>query len=116
MVVRIVARLLQADGQEGRIYRMTGPEALTAREIASDIGNAIGRSLRYVAITPQKRHDELIAARVPRFFADALLEQSEERLLNPVAAVHLEAHEAFGVNPTRFKDFAMRIRDVFAAG
>lgn len=114
-IARVAVRLLQADGQEGRIYRMTGPQALTARQIAAIVGNAIGRPLRYVAITPQQRHDEMIAAGVPAFFADALLEQSEERLLNPTAAIHLEAHDAFGVTPTRFEEFAERTRGVFAA-
>ena len=67
----------------------------------------------YVAITPRQRREELIAAGTPPYFADALLEHSIERLLNPDAAVHLEAHRAFGVEPTCFADFAMRSRRVF---
>jgi hypothetical protein len=51
----------------------------------------------------------------PPYFADALLEQSIERLLNPDAAVHLEAHRAFGVESTRFADFAMCSRQVYEA-
>jgi uncharacterized protein YbjT (DUF2867 family) len=111
-IARIVVRLLQADGQEGRIYRMTGPEALTGHDIASHLGKAIGRPVRYVAISPEQRRDEMIAAGAPAYFADALLEQAIERLRNPHAAVHLEAHEAFGVTPTRFEDFAIRSREM----
>jgi uncharacterized protein YbjT (DUF2867 family) len=114
-IAKIAVRLLQAPGQEGKVYRLTGPEALTSAEIADFIGKAAGRPVDYVAITPEQRRKEMIAAGAPPYFADALLEQSIERLLNPHAAVHLEAHRAFGVEPTRFADFAMRSRQVFEA-
>ncbi len=114
-IAKIAVRLLQAPDQEGKIYRITGPEALSTEEIADLIGKAAGRPVRYVAITPEQRHEEMIAAGAPPYFADALLEQSIERLRNPSAAVHLEAHRAFGVEPTRFADFAMRHRQMFQA-
>jgi uncharacterized protein YbjT (DUF2867 family) len=110
---KIAVSALLATGQEGKVYRLTGPEALTTAEIAEHISRAAGRRVRYVAITPQQRHEEMLAAGAPAYFADALLEQSVERLRNPEAAIHDEAYLAFGVLPTRFKDFAMRNRQVF---
>jgi uncharacterized protein YbjT (DUF2867 family) len=114
-MAKIAVRLPQAPGQEGKVYRLTGPEALTTAEIADLIAKAAGRPVRYVAITPEQRHEEMIAAGAPPYFADALLEQSIERLRNPDAAVHLDGHRAFGVEPTRFADFAMRNRQIFKA-
>ncbi len=57
-IAKIAVRLLQAPGQEGKVYRLTGPEALTTADIADLIAKAAGRSVRYVPITPEPCGDD----------------------------------------------------------
>lgn len=48
-----VAALLE-DGHAGRAYTLTGPAKLTQREMAADIGEAIGRELTFVEVTAEE--------------------------------------------------------------
>ncbi len=82
-VAQVAVAILRDGGHEGRSHDMTGPEALTMAEVAELIGRAIGRSVRYVDVAP-----------------------AEYRC--PGSRVVLATHEAFGIRPTPFADFAER--------
>lgn len=107
-VARIAFKLLSGDGHEGRSFNMTGPEALTMTQIAERISHAAGRPVRYIPVSPEERSSTLLAAGVPRYFVDALTDQTHERLKRPLSRVCLEAHEEFDVHPTTFAQFAKR--------
>ncbi|THD45033.1 MAG: SDR family oxidoreductase [Bradyrhizobium sp.] len=112
-IAAVSYRLLRDGGHIGERLDMTGPEALTMDEVAARISAAIGRKVAYVAVTPEERRLSLLAHGVPPGFADALDEQTAERLKRPEARVYLGTHEAFGVRATTFAEFAERHRNVF---
>ena len=112
-IAKVAFALLREEGHEGRIYEMTGPEALTMAEIAERISDAVGKTVRYVNVTDAERRQALLSAGVSPYFADALDEQARERRLCPESRVSLETHEAFGVRPTTFAEFARRNAAVF---
>lgn len=112
-IAKIAAAVLQAPGQDGRSHLMTGPEALTMSQIAGLMSKPAGRPVRYVALTPEQRREELLAAGASPYFADALYEQAVERLRNPGAAVHLDTHREFNVRPTAFAEFLDRNASAF---
>ncbi len=93
---------------EGKSYDITGPEALTMTEIAERISAAIGRTIRYVNVSVAERRQALLAAGLPADFVDALDEQAVERLKHPESRVYLGTHEALGIKPTTFAEFARR--------
>jgi uncharacterized protein YbjT (DUF2867 family) len=105
-VARIAFVLLRDGGHEGRSYDMTGPEALTMTEIAERISQAVGTTIRYVPVTPEERRQALLAAGMPAYFADALDDQTRERLKRAKSRLCLDAYAAFGVTPTTFVEFA----------
>ena len=93
---------------------MTGPETLTMAEVADRISRAIGRTVRYVAVSPIERRQALIAHGIPPEFADALDNQVEERLKGGAESrVDLSTHQLFGVKPTTFLEFAQRNAEAF---
>jgi uncharacterized protein YbjT (DUF2867 family) len=112
-IANVAFALLGEEGHEGRIYEMTGPEALTMAEIAERISDAVGKTVRYVNVTDAERRQALLGAGVSPYFADALDEQARERRRCPESRVSLETHEAFGVRPTTFAEFARRNAAVF---
>ena len=71
-IARAAYLLLTTPGHEGKIYAMSGPEALTMGEIAEQISLAVGTTVRYVSISREERRQVLLAAGVPSFFVDAL--------------------------------------------
>jgi uncharacterized protein YbjT (DUF2867 family) len=89
---------------------MTGPEALSMTEIAEQISNAIGRTVRYVNIPPAPRSQVLLDAGLPAYVVEALDVQARERRKGATgeAVVHPETHVAFGIRPTPFAEFARR--------
>lgn len=112
-IAKIAFALLRGGGHEGKRYDITGPEALTMTEIADRISRAIGRTIRYVAVSPRDRSRALAGAGLPPALVDALDEQTVERLKCPQSKVDLSAHQAFGVRPTTFAEFASRHSAVF---
>jgi uncharacterized protein YbjT (DUF2867 family) len=112
-IAKAAVALLTTPGHEGKIYAMSGPEALSMQQIAEQISAAIGTAVRYVSIPRDERMQALLAAGVPSFFVDALDAQAGERLKGAEATVHPETHTAFGIPPTPFADFARRNAGAF---
>ena len=50
-IADVAAAALTGDPHGGRAWSITGPEALSYREMAQKIGNAIGRQVSYAAIS-----------------------------------------------------------------
>jgi uncharacterized protein YbjT (DUF2867 family) len=105
--------LLTTPGHEGRIYAMSGPEALTMAEVAEQVSIAVGTTVRYVSVSREARRQALLAAGVGAFFVDAFDVQAGERLNGAEAVVHAETHAALGISPTTFAAFARRNAGAF---
>jgi uncharacterized protein YbjT (DUF2867 family) len=113
-VAKIGFLLLCNGGHEGARLALTGPEALTMAEVADRISRAIGRTVRYVPISPVQRRHALIAHGLPSAIADALDEQVQERLKGGLESqVDLSTHRLFNVKPTTFLEFAQRNAEAF---
>ncbi len=113
-VAKVAFTLLRDGGHKGAIITVTGPEALTMAEIADRISQAIGRTVRYVPISPAQRREALIAHGIPVEIADALDEQVKDRRKGGLESqVDLSAHRLFNVKPTTFLEFAKRNAEAF---
>jgi uncharacterized protein YbjT (DUF2867 family) len=112
-IARAAHLLLTTPGHEGKVYAMSGPEALTMADIAEQVSLAVGRTVRYVSISREERRQALQAAGVPSFFVDAFDVQAGERLKGTEAVVHPETHTALGIPPTTFAEFARRNAGAF---
>jgi uncharacterized protein YbjT (DUF2867 family) len=115
-VAKVGFLLLRDGGHEGARLHMTGPEALTMTEMADRISRAVGKTVRYVPVSPIQRRQALIAHGVPPQIADALDRQVEERLKGGIESqVDLSTHQLFSVKPTTFLEFAQTNAEAFGA-
>jgi uncharacterized protein YbjT (DUF2867 family) len=113
-VAKVGFLLLRDGGHQGTRLHLTGPEALTMTDMADRISRAVGKSVRYVAISPTQRRQALIAHGVPPQIADALDRQVDERLKGGIESqVDLSTHQLFNVKPTTFLAFAQRNAEAF---
>ncbi|NUR70458.1 MAG: SDR family oxidoreductase [Hamadaea sp.] len=113
-VAKIAVSLLHCDGHEGKRYEITGPESLTAGEVAAAISAATGKPVRYVDIDPGEKSRAMLAAGVPPYFVDAMDELFSQRRKGPdESRVNLSTHRIFDVDPTPFAEFARRNAGVF---
>jgi uncharacterized protein YbjT (DUF2867 family) len=79
--------LLTTPGHEGKIYSITGPEALTMTEVAEQISQAIGKTVQYVPVSRAQRKQALLGVGIAPYMVDALDVQVGERLKGGIESV-----------------------------
>jgi len=67
------AAALMGAGEEGRTYVITGPEAVSWRQIAAQLSSATGRAVEFVDVPDEGARQGLIEAGVPDFVAEQLI-------------------------------------------
>ena len=112
-IAEIAARVLTSPGHEGKIYPLTGPQALTMAEVAEKLSAATGKPIRYVNVPPEAARQAQLAAGMPPYLADALFELFAERRNGKEAKVWPDAAVLLGRPPTSFDEFARRNAAVF---
>ncbi|NJK66228.1 MAG: SDR family oxidoreductase [Microcoleus sp. SU_5_3] len=107
-----VAALTQA-GHEGKIYNLTGPQALTHAEMAEQLSAALSRQIAFINIPPEAMRDQLLSIGIPVWQADGLLEDYAHYRRNEAAAVLSGVQDAIGKEPRSFKAFARDYAKIF---
>jgi len=67
----VAAHVLTTPDHEGRVYRLTGPEALTTADIAAHLSEVLDRPVRHVDIADSEFHDQLLRSGLPQALVDA---------------------------------------------
>src|SRR6266576_4879378 len=112
-IAEVAATVLTNPGHEGKIYPLTGPEALSMAEVAEKLSTATGMRIRYVNVAPEEAKKAQLAAGVPPYTADALAELFAERRKGKEAQVSPIIQTIFGWRATSFDEFAMRNAAIF---
>jgi uncharacterized protein YbjT (DUF2867 family) len=112
-IAEIAAKVLTGSGHEGKIYPLTGPEALSMTEVAEKLSAATGKPIRYVNVPPEAARQAQLAAGMPPYLADGLFELFAERRNGKEAKVWPDAGALLGRRPTSFDEFAARHAAVF---
>ncbi|HXA97082.1 MAG TPA: SDR family oxidoreductase [Candidatus Dormibacteraeota bacterium] len=112
-IAEVAATVLTGSGHEGKIYPLTGPEALSMAEVADKLSAATGKQIRYVNVAPDDAKKAQLAAGVPPYLAEALAELFAERRRGKEAQVSPVAQTILGRRPTSFAEFALRNAAIF---
>jgi uncharacterized protein YbjT (DUF2867 family) len=105
-IAAAAAAALTQPGHEGRIYDLTGPEALTHTEMAAQLSHAVGRQISFVDITPEAMKATLVDAGLPLWQADGLLEDYAHYRRDEASVVASGVTEATGASARSFAVFA----------
>lgn len=105
-VAAAAAAALTRSEHENQTYELTGPEALTHAEMASELSEAFGRTIEYLDTPPETMLEALLAARMPRWQAEGVLEDYEQYRRGEAAAVSSAVRDVTQHPPTRFSQFA----------
>ncbi len=112
-IAEIAADVLTGPGHDGKIYPLTGPEALTMTEVAEKLSAATGKTIRYINVAPEDARRAQLAAGMPPYLADALFELFAERRNGKEGKVWPDAETLLGRRPTSFGEFARRNAAIF---
>lgn len=112
-IAAVAVAALTEEGHHGRAYELSGPRALTLTEATAEISTALGRPVRYEALSAQDYVTERLAVGWSR--GDALLMTSS---LSAIAKGREErpspgVREALGREPRGFAEF---VEETVAAG
>jgi len=105
-IAAVVVNVLTTPGHEGKIYSLSGPEALTYSEIATKVGKARGAAVKYVNLEPEQLRGGMIGAGVPAYYADLLLDLNRYYTEGHGADITSDVKQVTGRDPISFDQWA----------
>jgi uncharacterized protein YbjT (DUF2867 family) len=106
-IAAVAAKALTQSGHEGKVYDLTGPEAITHTDIAQCLSEATGRQILYVDVPQEAMRPALIAAGFPEWQADGLLEDYAHYARGEAQMISPAVQQITGCPAIPFKDFAL---------
>lgn len=113
-IAEVAVAALTEVGHEGKIYNLTGPQALTHGEMAAHLSAVLGRQIGFVDVSPESMHETLLSVGFPLWQADGLLEDYAHYRRNEAAVLASGVHDAIGQAPRSFKAFARDHAKIFS--
>lgn len=107
-----IAALIEP-GHEGKIYDLTGAQALTHTEAAQYLSDAIGRKINFVDISPDQMLETLLSVHFPTWQAEGLIEDYAHYRRGEASMVASGVQDATGKAPRRFETFAQDYAPMF---
>lgn len=105
-VAEVAAAVLTSDGHVGKVYKITGAEALTSAEQAKILSKASGQDISYVHVSEGHIKDALKSFGFDPWLSQNLAEMIAWSAENDSASVHDTIQTILGRAPLPFSDFA----------
>ena len=105
-IMEIAFLALTQAGHENQTYNITGPQALTHRQMAAQFSEALGHEISYSDIAPAAMREALVGAGFPQWQADGLLEEYAHWSQNSAAQLTPDVKNVTGHKPRTFAQFA----------
>ena len=112
-IAKVAAAVLTQTGHEGKIYDITGPEALTHAEMASQLSDALGRQITFIDIPERTMREALIGFGLPEWQADGLIEDYAHYRRGEATNVSNTVLEVTGHPARSFSTFARDYKHAF---
>jgi uncharacterized protein YbjT (DUF2867 family) len=109
----VAARALSEEGHENCSYTLTGPEPLTADEIADTLGEVLGRAVRHVKVPDRDVIEALRYLGLDDWRLEGFAEQWEQYRSGAVSAVTADVEALLERPPTPFAKFVADHRPAF---
>ena len=105
-IAAVAVRALTESGQEHKAYSLTGPEALTYDELASELSKALGRSIRHISLSPADLKAGMLAEGTPEEIADRLIDLENFYRDDGASRITNDIKQVTGRDPGRFAHYA----------
>ena len=112
-IAGVAVTALTAPGHDGKIYTLTGPEALTYDDMAEELSNALGRNVRHISLPAAELKAGMLAEGMPEAIADRMLDLERYFREGHASDVTDDVSRVTGREPRRFANYA---RETAATG
>lgn len=104
-IAAVAVRALTSDGHVGKIYSLTGPEALSVGEQVKILSDALGKKLEYIPVSDEAARKGMEQAGMPTFLIEALVPFAAFIRSGKAAKVFHTVEEVTGRSPFTFSDW-----------
>ena len=112
-IAAVAAAALTEDGHGGKTYTVTGPAAVSHADIATALGNAIGRPVRFERMPPKEFVAMVTGVGMPQWQADGVAEDYAHYDRGEAGAVSPDVQRVTGTDARGVHDFANDYADAF---
>ena len=104
-VALLAAAVLTQDGHEGRVYDVTGPEALSNYDVAAKLSGALQKQIAYIDVTEKQAEESMLSTGLPPWMVKSLLELFEFSKRGAAERVSSDFEQIVNRKPTSFESF-----------
>jgi uncharacterized protein YbjT (DUF2867 family) len=112
-IAAVAVAALTKPNHGGRSYELSGPEALTYDEVASELSRALRREISHINLAPSDLKDGMLTAGMSDVLADRLLDLERYFRENQASYITSDVQQVTGRDPIRFADY---VRQTAATG
>jgi uncharacterized protein YbjT (DUF2867 family) len=112
-IAAVAVKVLTEDRHRGKTYTLTGPEALSNARIAQVLSDDVGREIKYVDLPDEPFKQALLAAGVPEWSANALVDLQRLYREGGASVVTRDVEQLLGHKPISFEQFSRDHRAAF---
>jgi len=105
-IAAVAAAALTEPGHQGKTYDITGPEALTHAEMASQLSSALVRQINFTDVPESAMRDALLGFGVPAWQTDGLIEDYAHYRRGEASSISSAVTDVTGHPPRSFAEFA----------
>lgn len=105
-IAAVAVKALTEPGHESMAYTLTGPEALTYDELASDLSKVLGRKITHVSLAPPDMKNGMLAQGMSEQLADRMLDLERYYRDDEVNQITNDIKQVTGRDPRRFAQYA----------
>lgn len=112
-VARVAARVLVAPAHDGRVYDLTGPQALTYDHAAGVFSGVLGSPVRFRGLSDDQAREEMLRSGLPAGYTDTLIEVSRVYRDGGAERLTSTVHDITGNAPVSLEQFVRDHLSVF---
>ena len=113
-IAAVAAAALTASGHEGKTYDVTGPEALTHAEMASQLSETLGRRISFVDVSETAMRDALLSLGMPEWQVDGLIEDYAHYRRGEASGISTAVEDVTSFRPRSFLAFTGDYKQAFS--
>jgi uncharacterized protein YbjT (DUF2867 family) len=112
-IAAVALKALTEPDHEGKGYTLTGPEALTYDEMASDLSEVVGRPIRHINLSRSDLKSGMLAEGMPETIADRMLDLERYFREGRASRITSDIKQVTGREPRTFAEY---VRETAATG
>jgi uncharacterized protein YbjT (DUF2867 family) len=112
-IASVAAVTLTKEGHEGKAYEITGPQALSYREVAQEFSSVLGKDVQYVDVPLEAARSSMLGSGMSAWLADSLIGLFEFYRNGRAAVVTNVVKDVTGQEPITFRQFVREHVEAF---